>query len=272
LSVNRNKVLQLGPGDAPIVYTDFVVTVKTEVGQPLSNYYGYEVDGVYKNQAEIDASPHDPTTTPGDPIVRDVNQDGKITEADRTTLGNYQPNFTSGLTNTFSYKGVELSFMLQGSFGGEIANQLIRYNGIWNGGRNAYAEVANYWKSESDPGDGKHFKPTVAPKGLQEKFSSYWVEDGSFVRIKNVRVSYALPSSLLTRLPVKSARLFLNAENVHLFSKYLNYDPENTTYPATTYSPTSTASSGIPSGAMLGVDYGSYPVPRIVTLGARFEF
>jgi TonB-dependent starch-binding outer membrane protein SusC len=272
LSVNRNKVLQLGPGDAPIVYTDFVVTVKTEVGQPLSNYYGYVFDGVYKNQAEIDASPHDPTTTPGDPIVRDVNQDGKITEADRTTLGNYQPNFTSGLTNTFSYKGVELSFMLQGSFGGEIANQLIRYNGIWNGGRNAYAEVANYWKSESDPGDGKHFKPTVAPKGLQEKFSSYWVEDGSFVRIKNVRVSYALPSSLLTRLPVKSARVFLNAENVHLFSKYLNYDPENTTYPATTYSPTSTASSGIPSGAMLGVDYGSYPVPRIVTLGARFEF
>ncbi|KAA5540875.1 SusC/RagA family TonB-linked outer membrane protein [Adhaeribacter rhizoryzae] len=272
LSVNRNKVLQLGPGNAPIVYTDFVVTVKTEVGQPLSNYYGYVFDGVYKNQAEIDASPHDPTTTPGDPIVRDVNGDGKITEADRTTIGNYQPNFTSGLTNSFSYKGVELSFMLQGSFGGEIANQLIRYNGIWNGGRNAYAEVANYWKSESEPGDGKHFKPTVAPKGLQEKFSSYWVEDGSFVRIKNVRVSYALPSNLLTRLPVKSARIFLNAENVHLFSKYLNYDPENTTYPATTYSPTATSASGIPSGTMLGVDYGSYPVPRIVTLGARFEF
>ncbi|GEO04404.1 SusC/RagA family TonB-linked outer membrane protein [Adhaeribacter aerolatus] len=272
LSVNRNKVLQLGPGNAPIVYTDFVVTVKTEVGQPLSNYYGYVFDGVYKNQAEIDASPHDPTTTPGDPIVRDVNGDGKITEADRTTIGNYQPNFTSGLTNTFSYKGLELSFMLQGSFGGEVANQLIRYNGIWNGGRNAYAEVANYWRSESDPGDGKHFKPTVAPRGLQEKFSSYWVEDGSFVRIKNVRVSYALPSNLLTRLPVKSARIFLNAENVHLFSKYLNYDPENTTYPATTYSPTATSASGIPSGTMLGVDYGSYPVPRIVTLGARFEF
>jgi TonB-linked SusC/RagA family outer membrane protein len=271
-SLNRNKVLELGPGNAPLLYTDFVVTVKTEVGQPLSNYYGYIFDGVYKNQAEIDASPHDPTTTPGDPMVRDVNQDGQITDADRTTLGNYQPDFTSGITNTFSYKGVELSFMLQGSFGGEIANQLIRYNGIWNGGRNAYAGVANYWRSESDPGDGKHFKPTVAPKGLQEKFSSYWVEDGSFVRIKNVRVSYELPAKLFSRLPVKSARVFMNAENVHLFSKYLNYDPENTTYPATTYSPTATAAAGIPSGAMLGVDYGSYPVPRIITLGAKFEF
>ena len=271
-SLNRNKVLELGPGNAPLIFTDYVVTVKTEVGQPISNYYGYVFDGVYKNQAEIDASPHDPTTTPGDPIVRDVNKDGQITDADRTTLGNYQANFTSGITNTFGYKGIEFSFMLQGSFGGEIANQLVRYNAIWNGGRNAYAEVANYWKSESDPGDGKHFKPTVAPRGLQEKFSSYWVEDGSFVRVKNIRVSYALPANLLIRLPVKSARLYLNAENVHLFSKYLNYDPENTTYSSTTYSTTATATAGIPSGTMIGVDYGSYPVPRIITLGAKFEF
>ena len=81
-----------------------------------------------------------------------------------------------------------------------------------------------------------------------------------------------IPSNLLTRLPVKSARIFMNAENVHLFSKYLNYDPENTTYPATTYSPTATSASGIPSGIMLGVDYGSYPVPRIITIGAKFDF
>ncbi|MBD0297087.1 MAG: TonB-dependent receptor, partial [Flavisolibacter sp.] len=221
--------------------------------------------------------PHDPTTTPGDPIVRDVNGDGKITDADRTTLGNFQPDFIAGLTNTFGYKGFEFSFMLTGSYGGEITNQLIRYNGIWNGGRNAYAEVANYWRSESDPGDGKHFKPTIAPKGLQEKFSSYWVEDGSFTRIKNVRLSYTLPAKFISWSPIKTARVYVNAENVYLFSKYLNYDPENTTYPATSYSTTGTsntgtATAGLPSGIMMGVDYGSYPVPRVITFGAKIDF
>lgn len=271
-SLNRNQVMQLGPGDAPIIYTDYVVTVKTEVGQPISNFYGYIFDGVYNNQGEIDATPHHPSTTPGDPIVRDVNGDGQITEDDRTVIGNYQPNFISGMTNTFYYKGFEFSFMLQGSYGGEITNQLIRYNGIWNGGRNAYADVANYWRSESDPGDGKHFKPTIAPRGLQEKFSTYWVEDASFLRVKNIRIAYSLPKQLLARTPIKTARVYVNAENVFLFTDYSNYDPENTTYPATTYSPTATATTGMPSGAMIGVDYGSYPVPRIITIGTKIDF
>jgi len=281
ISLNRNKVLQLGPGNAPLIYTDFVVQVKTEVGQPISNFYGYIFDGVYMNQAEIEAGPArgDGVTTPGDPRVRDVDGDGKITEADRTTIGNIQPDFIAGLTNSFSYKGFEMSFMLQGSFGGEITNQLIRYNGIWNGGRNAYAEVANYWRSEADPGDGKHFKPTISPKGYQEKFSSYWVEDATFVRLRNIRVSYTLPSKLFVKSPVKGIRVFMNAENVYLWSKYLNYDPENTTYSSTSYSniysnavPSATSSVSVPSGAFLGVDYGSYPNPRIITFGAKFDF
>jgi TonB-linked SusC/RagA family outer membrane protein len=129
-SSNRNKVLQLGQNNAPITYTDFVVTVKTEVGQPISNFFGYVVDGVFKNQAQVDATPHYSTTKPGDPIIRDVNGDGKITVDDRTTLGNYQPDFMAGITNNFSYKGFDLSFMFQGSFGGEIVNQNFRYSGF----------------------------------------------------------------------------------------------------------------------------------------------
>lgn len=272
LSFNRNKVLQLGPGNAPLIFTDFVVTVKTEAGQPLSNFYGYIFDGVYKNQTEINASVHDPGATPGDPIVRDVNGDNKIDANDRTTIGNAQADFTSGITNTFSYKGVELSFLFQGSFGGEIANQLIRYTGIWNGGRNAYAEVANYWKSETEPGDGKHFKPSINPTALVQSFSNYWIEDATYVRLKNIRLSYSLPQSFLKKTPVKGARIYVNAENVHLFSKYKNYDPENTTYTPTTPSSTATASSTVPSGAFMGVDYGSYPSPRVITFGAKVDF
>lgn len=274
-SINRNKVLQLGPNNAPINYSDFSVNVRTEVGQPISNYYGYIFDGVYQNQAQINASPHDATTTPGDPIVRDVNGDGKITADDRTNIGNYQPKFIGGITNTLSFKGIEFSFLLQGSYGGKIANQLVRYSGLWNGGRNAYADAYNYWRSESDPGDGKHFKPTVEPKGLQNQFSTYWVEDGSYLRVKNIRLSYTLPQSLFRGVPaLKAVRAYVNAENVFLFSKYTNYDPENTTYNATAYSPTATAATtaAFPTGAFLGVDYGSYPVPRVITIGIKADF
>ncbi|MGV3706324.1 MAG: TonB-dependent receptor [Arcticibacter sp.] len=272
-SMNRNKVLQLGPNNAPLNYNDFSVAVRTEVGQPISNYYGYIFDGVYQNQEQINGSPHVPSTTPGDPVVRDVNGDGAITADDRTIIGNYQPDFIAGMTNTVGYKGFEFSFLLQGTYGGEIANQLIRYSGLWNGGRNAYASAYNYWRSESDPGDGTHFKPTVDPKGLQNQFSSYWIEDGSYLRLKNIRLSYALPGSLFRNFAgIKGARVYVNAENVHLFSKYTNYDPENTTYTATTYSPTATTAAAIPTGAFLGVDYGSYPVPRVITLGVKVDF
>ncbi|WP_245917028.1 TonB-dependent receptor [Mucilaginibacter yixingensis] len=267
LSLNRNKVLQLGPGNAPLLFTDFVVQVKTEVGQPVSNFYGYVFDGVYKNQAQIDATPHVAGTTPGEPIVRDVNGDGKIDAKDQTTIGNAQAKFGSAITNTFSFKGFDLGIMVQGSFGGQITNQLTRYLGIWNGGRNAYADVANYWRSESNPGDGIHFKPSINPTAMEQAFSTYWVESATWVRLKNIRLGYTLPQTWVKHTPAKGIRVYVNAENVHLWSKYKNFDPENTTYPATTPS-----TSGNPSGAFYGVDYGSYPVPRIITFGAKVDF
>jgi TonB-linked SusC/RagA family outer membrane protein len=278
ISRNRNKVLQLGPGNAPIQYVDNVVTVRTEVGQPVSNFYGYIFDGVFKNQAEIDGYPHHSSTTPGDPRVRDVNGDGQITDADRTIIGNNQPDFITGITNTVGYKGFELSFLFQGSFGGEIANNNVRFLGTWDNGRNFYESMYQYWRSESNPGDGKHFKPSVNYLGLQKQFSSYWVEDASFVRLKNIRVSYSIPSAWAGKLKMKDARIYVNAENVHLFSKYLGYDPENTTYGTTSYSSSMETSGSYTSGnapvpgAFAGVDYGSYPLPRVITVGIKADF
>jgi len=278
ISRNRNEVLQLGPGNAPIQYVDNVVTVRTEVGQPVSNFFGYKFDGVFKNQAEIDAYPHHASTTPGDPKVRDVNGDGKITDADRTIIGNYQPDFIAGITNTVGYKGFELSFMFQGSFGGEIANNNIRYLGTWDNGRNFFSNTYDYWRSESNPGDGKHFKPNVNYLGLQKQFSSYWVEDASFVRLRNIRISYSVPSRWISKLAMTNARIYVNAENVHLFSKYTGYDPENTTYGTTSYSSSMETSGSYSSGnapvpgAFQGVDYGSYPLPRVITVGIKADF
>ena len=274
-SANKNKVLQLGPGNAPIIYTDFVVTVKTEVGQPISNFYGYRFDGIFQNQAAIDAAPHASSTKPGDPIVRDVNKDGKIDANDRVTLGNYQPDFIAGITDNFSYKGFDLSVFFQGSFGGEIVNQNYRYSGFWNNGRNMYAFVDNRWRSEANPGDGIHPRATLNLTGLQDQFSNLFVEDASFVRLKNIRLSYTLPSSLLAKKPFKTTRVYVNADNAYLWSKYTNYDPENTTYNATSFSGGSNglnASGNAPNGAFVGVDYGSYPVPRVITVGIKTDF
>ncbi|UAY56201.1 SusC/RagA family TonB-linked outer membrane protein [Arachidicoccus terrestris] len=270
LSFNRNKVLQLGPGNTPLIFTDYVVTVKTEVGQPISNFYGYKFNGVYNTQSEIDGSPHVEGTRPGEPIVVDVNGDGKINEGDRTTLGNAQPDFTAGIINSFRYRGLEFSFMFQGRFGGQIVNQLTRYMGIWNGGRNAFKDVANYWKSAASPGDGVHFRPSINPTTMEQNFSDYWVASGTYVRLKNILLAYRLPQQWIKNGPFHAVRLYINAENVYLFSDYRNYDPENTTY--TPNVPEEAAGNAVPSGAFVGVDYGSYPLPRTITFGVNLEF
>jgi TonB-dependent starch-binding outer membrane protein SusC len=272
ISANRNKVMQLGPNNAPVIVEEWGSRFVTEVGKPISNYVGYIFDGVYNNQNDIDKGPKYGSgviVTPGDPIVRDVTGDGKIDASDRTDLGNAQPDFTAGLTNTLSYKNFEFSFMLHGVFGNEIVNQQTRYNKYWNDSRNAYSSISNYWKSEQEPGDGKTFKPNAEYKGMQTQFSSYWIEDGTFVRIKNIRLSYALPKAITSKLSFRTMRVYVNAENVHVFSKYVGYDPENSIY--STGTDAAASNTPFPPGLMVGADYGSYPIPITVTFGVKVD-
>ena len=259
VSANRNKVLKLGANNAPILLTVNDAISKTEVGQPIGNYFGYVFDGVIMKQSDLDNKlyPVWAGSEPGDPKVRDVNNDGKIDANDRTILGNYQPDYSWGMTNTFSYKGIELSFMLNGVQGAEIMNQHARFLKSFNGDRNAYQYVTNYWKSESDPGNGKINKPRVTQNTVQSLSSSYWVEDGSFVRIKNIRLGYNMPKSVLNPLNISGLKLYVNLENVYVFSDYSNYDPEGSTYQ---------------SGVLVGFDYGAYPNPFVATAGINLTF
>jgi TonB-linked SusC/RagA family outer membrane protein len=256
ISTNRNKVKKLSNNNAPIlVYTNDAIS-KTEVGQPIGNYYGYEIDGVLST-ADLTSIPVYPGSEAGDPKVRDVNGDKKITDADRTILGNYQPDFTWGMTNNFSYKGFELSFMLTGSEGGEIMNQQARYMGFMNGNRNLYASEVNYWKSDEDPGDGKTPKPRIYANTVQQQCTSDWVENGSFVRIKNIRLGYNFPRILINKLGITGLKFYLNCENVYVWSNYRNYDPECSTFQ---------------TGYRVGYDYGAYPVPFTATAGLTLNF
>lgn len=277
ISLNRNKVTKLGPNNTPIEINEWGL-FKTEVGQPISNYIGYIFDGVYNNQAQVNNTPHYPGAAPGDPIIRDLNGDKNITTADVTILGNAQPDFTAGLMNTIEYKGFDLSFMLHAIVGNEIWNQQTRFSKFWNDSRNSYASSYNYWKSEADPGDGRTFRPyAIYPSTTQGKaayiqgYSDYWMEDGSFLRIKNVRLGYKLPERLTKKMGVNAFRIYVNAENLHVFSKYVGFDPENSTYSVgTSTEPGANGGSNkTPQGLMLGADYGAYPIPFVLTFGIK---
>lgn len=258
---NRNKVKKLGENDAPIDLNVSSMTSRTAVGKPIGMYYGYIFDGVIMSQSELDSGEYPvwAGSEPGDPRVRDVNKDGVVNSDDRTYLGNYQPDYSWGMTNTFGFKGIELSVMIRGSHGGEVMNHNARYLKSHSGGgnRNQYEYVTNYWKSEADPGNGKVFKPRTVANTVQGQGSNYWVEDGSFVRIQNIRIGYSLPQSVLDKLSVSGVKLYLNMENVYVFSDYLGYDPEGSTYQ---------------TGVLVGFDYGAYPNPFVATAGVNITF
>ena len=146
--------------------------------------------------------------------------------------------------------------MITGSQGGEIMNQNARFLGEMNGNRNVYASATNYWRSDENPGDGITPKPRMVNTGIRGQSSSYWVEDGSFVRIKNIRLGYTLPNKLVKSIGFSSVRFYVNLENVHVFSDYRNYDPENSTFQ---------------SGYRAGYDYGAYPTPFTASFGVNLS-
>lgn len=266
ISANRNKVLKLGANDDPILINTNSALSITQVGNAIGSYYGYKILGVLStdeaNKAASGSTAGLGWAAPsgsegGDPKVYDADGDGKITADDRVILGNYQPNFTWGLTNTFTYKGIDLSFMLTGSHGGEIMNQNARFLGEFNGNRNLYASAANYWRSDADPGDGMTPKPRTVYTGIRGQSTSYWVEDGSFVRIKNIRLGYTFPSTLVRSIGLSNVRVYVNLENVYVFSDYRNYDPEGSTFQ---------------TGYRVGYDYGAYPTPFSATFGLNVTF
>jgi hypothetical protein len=209
------------------------------------------------NNAELTQYPVWTGSEAGDPKVVDANKDGKIDENDRTNIGSAQADFVWAMTNNLEFKGFDLSFMLAGSQGNEIFNQNARYLKRYNGARGVYKEVTNYWQSESNPGNGQIPKPRTNPNTVQGLGTSYWVEDGSFVRIKNIRLGYTLPQKATKACHIAGLKLYVNLENVYVFSDYNGYDPESSTYT---------------NGNLVGLDFGSYPNPLVCTLGLNLSF
>ncbi|TLX76223.1 TonB-dependent receptor [Labilibacter sediminis] len=260
-STNKNEVKELGPENAPIITTAGTghAYFITKVGEPIGSYYLLVQDGVFKNQEELDKYPHFDNTQVGDFRFVDIDKDGTIDKNnDRTIVGNYAPDFTYGFSSNFKYKGVDLSFNIQGSQGGEILHLLRRYNYNMEGNFNNSTVALNRWVSEANPGDGNTNRANRKSKGNNGRTSTWHIEDGSYIRLQSVTLGYTLPTSLSSKIKIDKARIYITGQNLLTITDYTGYNPEVNLYDNSSLTP--------------GVDYGTYPLPRTVTMGLNINF
>lgn len=241
ISFNKNKLesLRLTQVYYSAMTTDYVndYVVRNVPGRPLGSFYGYVAEGV------------DPET--GDMIYKDVNKDGVISASDRTYIGDPNPDFTFGLTNNFSWKGFNLNILLQGSVGNDIYNvSRMETEGMYDG-KNQSTKVLDRWRV---PG-----QITNVPKaGWNIKNSSYFVEDGSYLRVKSVSLSYDVPRKIISKLGIYRLQPYFTASNLLTWTSYSGMDPEVNQYGN--------------NGAVQGIDWGTYPLNRSFVFGLKLEF
>ena len=233
ISVNvtnvRSEVIKIDPealGDADRVFQgDYIL----QAGSPINSIYGLEVVGIFQNQGEIDGAPDQSgfgTPTPGDLRYRDVDGDGTITVDDRTVIGKENPTWLYGINAGVRYKGFDFTFMIQGvgdlqTYG--TGNLFVPFNNS--------AGLAAYWLDRWTPSNPSTTMPKLAESGgiSTNVTNSFWVEDRSFLRLKNLQFGYSLPESLLGNIFISSLRIFVNGQNLFTKTDYKGFDPERQT-------------------------------------------
>lgn len=299
ISFNKNKLLSLSDTEnATLVgYGQWgdVVCV-SEIGKPLYNFYGYKVEGVYKDLDDIQNSakpakyPSDGvfsrgnTVWVGDIKYKDVDENGIIDERDRTDLGSPLPKFTFGWTNTFRYKNLDLSIFLNGSYGNKVMNYnsltLTHMNSTWTNQLQSvvskrarlepidqtivYADGSKWFDHidnvrVKNPG-AKIPHTSINDPNDNDRISDRYVEDGSFLRIKNITLGYTFPKALLNKAKIENLRVYVNIQNLYTFTKYTGYDPEVG------------ASTQDSTGLTYGLDNGRYPSPAMYSFGLNITF
>ncbi len=257
ISFVKNKVTSLGEGGEPVfagrVQSGNADVTKTEVGQPIGSFFGYVTDGIFQNQQEVEAAAlQNENTAPGDVRFKDLNGDRVINSEDQTYIGNPSPDFTYGMTLDFEFKGFDLGFFLQGSQGNDIYNATVRYDFNYV---NRPVSVLNRWTgpgtSNSEP------RVNLLDPNQNARVSDRFVEDGSYLRLKNVQLGYTLPKTILQKMHFEKLRFYASAQNLFTFTKYSGMDPEIGAY----------------GGALnAGVDRGFYPQARVILGGVNVTF
>ena len=265
----KNLVTDLG-GANPIasgnVLSQIGNTTRTDVGHEIAYFYGLQADGIFHTQAEADAYKIQPGAQAGDVKYRDINGDGKIDANDNTYLGSATPRFTYGASLNLTYSGFDFKILLYGVQGAKAVNaeafnlsKSSNFAGLWT---NFYADRIDRWTPTNTGTD----QPRVTANdtnnggGYNDRFSSRYVEDASYLRVRNMELGYSLPKLTLTKFQINGLRVFASVDNAFTVTKYRGLDPE--------------ISSAGYYGNLLsyGVDNGNYPQPRTYRLGFNVQF
>ena len=294
-SLNRNKVLSLDTETGTLprsfqVGSETATVTNTVVGQPIAQFWGYKVIGrfdkpedfYYKDaQGNVKqvALPEGCSigkngTWLGDYRFADINNDGVIDNNDQTFIGNPEPKFTFGFGNTLSWKGWDFSFQFTGSYGNKILNYNRRQLEVTGSTSNLLTTALNYARVEKiDPNGPDDFRnyfvsnasSTNMPRLYTESYSNHnnrvsdaYVEDGSYIRLQNISLSYTFPKKWIEHLFLTNVKLYMNIQNVFTITKYDGYDPE--------------VGSLWGDALKNGIDYNRYPSPRIYTFGINVSF
>lgn len=297
ISWNKNKLIALnGTASSAIMgYAQWGQTLvsKTDIGESLYSFYGYVTDGIYQDLADIERSPKTEkyptngvfnaanTVYVGDIKYKDLNGDGVINEQDQTNIGSPMPKFTFGWTNTFRYKDFDLSIFINGSYGNKVMNltkrDLTNMNTVWC---NQHTDVMNRARLEPIDAsivyaDGSKWydhienirvaNPNASlPRAIiddpndNKRISDRYVEDGSYLRMKNISFGYTFPKKWISKVGIENLRLYCNIQNLFTITGYDGYDPE---IGVSTMSPN-----------VYGVDYGRYPSPTTYSFGLNMSF
>ncbi|MGK7395105.1 MAG: SusC/RagA family TonB-linked outer membrane protein [Candidatus Cyclobacteriaceae bacterium M3_2C_046] len=271
LSINRNKILELPEGE-DIRYRStpgHILTDDTQIlseGYPLGSFYGWIYQGVYQEGDDfLDGS----EAVPGGEKYMDLDgmkddegnltgqPDGKLNNDDRTIIGNPNPDFIWGFNNTFSWKGFDLNVFFQSSVGNDMLN-FTRFELDWlTGKNNASTAALNRWtptNTDTDIPKASYSRPA--------RPSTRWIEDGTFVRLKNISLGYNVPKSIVNNIGIRAARVYISGQNILTFTDYQGFDPE------VNYQ----SGGNRDSNQNLGLDYGSYPNAKSYTVGLNIGF
>lgn len=255
ISTFRNTVTTLGGGE-PIYSTAHLgeTITKTEEGMPVGYYYGWLTNGIFQTQGEVDASAQKGLSQPGDIRFQNINGDNLLNADDRTKIGNPWPDFIYGFTLNAAYKGFDLSAFLQGSQGNDVMN-ILRYDTEagtgWYNAPKGFLE--NAWNGA---GSTNEYYKISQNAGLNTNVSKYFVEDGSYLRMKNIQLGYTLPSNLMEKAKIKSIRFYVGAQNLFTITKYSGLDPE----------------MGSSDPKLMGIDQGYFPQARTWLFGINAKF
>ncbi len=259
LAANRNRVLDIG--GAPQLFAGQVANIAQNVnsgiirvGEPLGSFFGYVTDGLYQTTDELAALADPQARRPGDRKYADLNGDKRIDDLDRTIIGRAQPKLLGGLNNTFSYKGFELTVFMQGVYGNQILNANRFELEYLNGTNNQNRDMLNRWTPTNTNTD----IPRASTTRPANRISTRQIEDGSYLRLKNVQLAYNFPSAVLTKLRIQGLRAYVAAQNYATWTRYSGYDPEVNRF-------------GQDSRSQ-GFDYGSYPAAKTILFGLNVGF